>query len=98
MTMRIEPASDGQTATLRLIGRIDSEFLDELRAQVQRHRPRLLLDLDEVTLVDVAVVRFLTGCEAEGIELLHCAPYIREWMGREQARDDGERSTDTIVQ
>ena len=86
MTLRIETTSDGQTATLRLIGRIESEYLDELQAQVQRHRTRLVLDLDEVTLVDVGVVRFLMACEAEGIELLNCAPYIREWMSREQAR------------
>ena len=84
MTLKIETASDGQTATLRLIGRIESEYLEELRAQVRRHCPRLVLDLDEVTLVDGAVVRFLVACEAEGIELRHCAPYIREWMGRER--------------
>ncbi len=84
MTLRIETASDGETATLRLIGRIESEYLEELQAQVQRHRPRLVLDLNEVTLVDVAVVRFLIACEAQGVELLKCAPYIREWMAREQ--------------
>ena len=88
MTLRIETASDGETATLRLIGRIDSESLDELQAQVRRHRPRLALDLDEVTLVDGAVVRFLIACEAEGIELLHCPPYIREWMDRERRREE----------
>jgi anti-anti-sigma regulatory factor len=88
MTLRIETTSDGRTATLRLIGRIESEYLDELQAQVQKHRPRLVLDLDEVTLVDVGVVRFLIACEAQGIELLNCAPYIREWMDREQACGD----------
>src|SRR5439155_1683271 len=66
MTLRIETVSDGQTATLRLIGRIESESLDELRAEVRRHRLRLVLDLDEVTLVDVGVVSFLIACEAEG--------------------------------
>jgi anti-anti-sigma regulatory factor len=86
MTLKIETMSDGQTATLRLSGRIDAEYVDELRSQVRRHRPRLVLDLDEVTLVDVAVVRFLIACEAEGIELRHCAAYIREWIGRERAR------------
>ena len=45
-----------------------------------------MLDLDEVTLVDVEVVRFLGGCEATGIALLHCSPYIREWIAREQHR------------
>ena len=88
MTFRIETASDGQTSTLRLIGRIESGSLDDLQAQVRRHRPRLVLDLDEVALLDVAVVRFLVACEADGIELLNCAPYIREWMNREQLRTE----------
>ena len=88
MTLRIETASDGHTPSLRLIGRIQAEYLDELETHIWRHRPLLVLDLREVTLVDVAVVRFLITCEAEGIELRHCAPYIREWMGREQGRGD----------
>jgi hypothetical protein len=46
----------------------------------------MVLDLDEVTLVDVEVVRFLGACEAEGIALLHCSPNIREWIAREQHR------------
>ncbi|HTD52277.1 MAG TPA: hypothetical protein VK780_04570 [Thermoanaerobaculia bacterium] len=88
MTLRIETTSDGRTPTLRLIGRIESESLDELRAQVGRHHSRLQLDLRDVTLVDVVVVRFLIACEAEGIDLLYCAPYIREWMNRERSRED----------
>jgi len=43
-----------------------------------------VLDLDQVTLVDVEVVRFLGRCEKAGTELLHCPPYIREWISREQ--------------
>ena len=86
MTLKIETASDGRTTSLRLNGRIAEEHLDELEAQVRRHQPPLVLDLDEVTLVDLAVVRFLIACEAKGIELRHCAPYIREWMVGEQGR------------
>ena len=81
--MKIETTSDGQITVPRLIGRIESEYLDGLRTEVRRHRPRLVLDLDEVTLVDISVVRFLIDCEAEGIELRHCAPYIRDWMSGE---------------
>jgi hypothetical protein len=44
--------------------------------------------LEEVTLVDVEVVRFLGMCEANGVELVHCSPYIREWIRREQADDE----------
>jgi anti-anti-sigma regulatory factor len=87
VTLKIETVVDGPGgAMLRLVGRIDSQNLEELEAEVSRRRPRLSLDLDEVTLVDVAVVRFLHGCEALGIELLNCPPYIREWMGSERER------------
>jgi len=86
MTMRIETTSDGQTAILRLMGRIESQHLDELRAELRRHRRRLVLDLDQVTLVDVAVVRFLIACEADDIALRNCAPYIRDWMSGEGRR------------
>jgi anti-anti-sigma regulatory factor len=88
MTLRIETASNGRTATLRLIGHVESEYLDELRALVRTQRPRVVLDLHEVTLVDGAVVRFLIACEAEGIELQHCARYIVEWMNRERRREE----------
>ncbi len=86
MTLRIETSFDGQTAILRLIGRIESEYLDVLQAHVRRHRPRVVLDLNEVTLVDVGIVRFLIACEDEGIELLNCAPYIRNWISGERDR------------
>jgi hypothetical protein len=55
-----------------------------LRAYLEGNGPRTVLDLDQVTLVDVAVVRFLGGCEAAGIAVLHGPPYIREWISREQ--------------
>jgi hypothetical protein len=41
------------------------------------------LDLEGVTLVDVEVVRFFITCEEHNVELLHCSPFIREWMMRE---------------
>jgi hypothetical protein len=40
-----------------------------------------------VVLVDVEVVRFLNGCEESGVELLHCRPYIRQWMILEKDRE-----------
>lgn len=35
----------------------------------------------EVTLVDSEVVRFLAQCETNGLRLMNCPAYIREWMG-----------------
>jgi hypothetical protein len=86
MTLRIERVPDGPTTTMRLTGRIRAEDLEELKAEIDRGGPRVVLDLEEVGLVDVEGVRFLNACEAEGISVLHCSPYIREWMLRERGR------------
>jgi anti-anti-sigma regulatory factor len=83
MTLRIVRNSDGYTTVIRLIGRIQSEHLDELRAQMADNGPHVVLDLDEVNLVDVDVVHFLNACAARRIALLSCPLYIREWMARE---------------
>ena len=81
--MKIEMASDGKTATLRLSGQIDECHLAAIEAEVRRYRQRLVFDLAEATLVDRAVVQFLAVREVEGVELLNCPRYIREWIGRE---------------
>ena len=70
--------------TLRLIGRLQAEYLEELQAQIEDNGPRTVLDLDEVTLVDVEAVRFLSACEATGIAVLHGPPPLRAWSAREQ--------------
>ena len=92
VTLRIEIASDGESATFRLSGCIEEAHLVALQAEVQRYRPRLVFDLAEATLVDLAVVRFLAAHEGEGVELLRCPRYIREWIARE--RIQGTRRTD----
>src|SRR5580692_3505060 len=88
--LRIEKESDGHTTMLRLVGRIQSVNIGNIRAQMDDENVRILMDLGEVTLVNVEVVRFLSDCEDEGIELLHCPPYIREWILRE--RSEGTQS------
>ncbi len=88
MTLKIEKDSDGRKTIIRLSGRIQSEHLDELRTQIDGDQSRTALDLDGVTLVDVEVIRFLSSCEEGGVELLHCLPYIREWMIREKGSEE----------
>jgi anti-anti-sigma regulatory factor len=90
MTLRIVKVPHGARTVLKLIGRIRSENLDELCGQMDGRTSGIVLDLQEVTLVDVEVVRFLGICEAKGVELAHCSPYIREWIFREQVA--GEES------
>jgi hypothetical protein len=90
VTLRIERVSIQGRTVVRLIGRVQSECLAEIEAQFEGAMPRLALDLEEVMLVDVGAVRFLSACEQSGIELLHCAPYIRHWIANERpAQGDG---------
>ena len=84
MTLRIEKASDGHSTTIRLIGRMQAEHLEELEKQIRETGPAITLDLEEVTLVDVEIVRFLAACEERGATILNCSPYIRDWIGKER--------------
>ena len=84
MSLRIERYSEGPTTKIRLIGRMQAEHLAELKKQIRESGLKIALDLEEVDLVDVEVVRFLGACEAQGIALLNCSPYIRDWIGRER--------------
>lgn len=43
-----------------------------------------VFDLANVRLADFEAVKFLADCEARGVELQNCPPYIREWIGRER--------------
>ena len=81
--MKIEKNSQAGVTTIRLIGHFQSEHVDELQKQLH-NGPRLVMDLTEVTLVDADVVRFLGICEVDGVEIVNCSPYIREWMKQER--------------
>jgi hypothetical protein len=85
MTLRIERISGKRKTRIRLSGDFRSEHVDQVKAEIERGGPRVALDLEEVGLVDVEGVRFLNACEANGIPVLHCSPYIRE-QGRPNAR------------
>jgi hypothetical protein len=83
VTLRIESLAGEHGTTLRLIGRIQAEHLDELRRQIAVSASNAL-EMKEVTLVDADAVRFLGSCESEGVQLLNCSAYIREWIVRER--------------
>lgn len=84
MTLKIEKLVGERGTTLKLIGRIRAEHLAELRGQIAANTASIVLELGELTLVDADVVRFLSACESEGIQLQHCSAYIREWIVRER--------------
>jgi hypothetical protein len=84
VTLRIEKDTDGRTTTLRLIGRMRREHIEELKAQIKAGGTSVTLDLNEVSLVDLDVIRFLATCQTEGITIVHCSPYIDNWIAKER--------------
>lgn len=82
--LRIETERDGPRSILRLIGRVRSDCIEEIRKHVQNRATGTVLDLAEVNLIDLQSVRFLRDCQDKRIELRNCAPYILEWIRRER--------------
>ena len=84
MTFKIEKYRDGLSTTIRLIGRMRAEHLSELGKQMKESDSKIVLDLEELNLVDVEAVRFLGLCETQGVTLLNCSAYIRDWIRKER--------------
>jgi anti-anti-sigma regulatory factor len=83
--LRIQRSSSGQVV-FTLSGRIDEEHIAELKALLssEANGCPIVLDLKDVTLAGPVAVDFLEQCEADGITLRSCAPYIREWITRQR--------------
>ena len=87
MILKIERISELPKVRLRLSGEFRSHHLDQVKAEISRGEPIAALDLEEVDLVDIEAIRFLNAREDEGILVLHCSPYIKEWMSRERQEE-----------
>ena len=90
--LKIERQLDGKITIIWVIGRLRLEDLEESKAQTNDNGERMILDLHEVTLVHADVIRFLSTSEEEGITLVRCPPYVREWIQRERA--EGKTQSD----
>jgi hypothetical protein len=88
MVLRIVEESDDDQIVMRLIGRIESEHLHDLQAQIANETRTIVLDLDEIELVNHAAVRFLRLREDGGIELRNCPAYVREWIRCDRRSDE----------
>ena len=88
MTLKIELSSGKSGIRIQLSGELRSEHLDQIRTEIRRTDQNTVLDLDEVDLVDIDAVRFLNACEAQGVEVVNCSPYIREWMSQELKQNE----------
>jgi hypothetical protein len=65
-----------------LSGRIDKENIAELEALIgaEGKDRRIVLDLKDMTLTGQDGINFLVQCEAAGVALANCDPYVREWI------------------
>jgi hypothetical protein len=60
--------------TAENVGELERLFSAEANGQ------RIVLELNDLTLVDQDSVSFLKRCEANGIKLTNCPGYIRQWI------------------
>jgi hypothetical protein len=86
MTLKIKRIGGKRETRICLSGQFRCESIGQVNSEVERGGPRVALDLEEVDLVDIEAVRFLNVCESTGVAILHCSPYIREWMLQERSR------------
>jgi hypothetical protein len=86
VTFKIETMQGEDVTIIKLIGRLRAEYLPELKTRIETSRRRIVLEMNEVTLVDVESVRFLGNDETQGVELRHCPAYIREWIVQERQK------------
>ncbi len=85
--LRIERLANGPVV-FTLSGRMQTEDIPQLEQLLAAEPPeqKLCFDLWDVTLVNQDVVTFFAGCEAAGIRLDNCRPYVRNWIDQEKHR------------
>jgi len=76
----------GGDVIFTLSGRIGKENIAELEALIggEGKDRRIVLDLKDMTLTGQDGISFLAQCEAAGIALVNCDPYVREWITRQE--------------
>ena len=86
--LRIERTNNGTSVSFRLSGRLEKAELAELDAQIQSvaKKDQIVLDLQDVTLVDLNAVNSLDRLEMDRIELINAPAYIRTWIESERER------------
>jgi len=93
--LKITRVTQAGSTNLIVSGRIGAPQLPDLRRLVEAENTSdVVIDLTEVSLVDVEVVQFLLLCEVQSIRLVGCPAYIREWMVREAQLYGGSNVAD----
>ena len=76
-------ASPDQAVTLRLAGQVRGPWVEELRnacEQVLVTRSGLILDLTEVSFIDMDGVALCRRLRDRKVAFLHCSPFVAEQL------------------
>jgi ABC-type transporter Mla MlaB component len=84
MTLKIKRLCEKHGTRICLAGELRCTHLVDVRTEIEQAGQPATLDLDEVEVVDLDGVRLLNECQARGIQVVNCPPYIREWMLHEK--------------
>jgi hypothetical protein len=84
LTVKIERVSANGETRFSLSGELRSEEVEQINAEIASISPKIALDCAELWVVDIDGLRWLKACEAVGVKVENCAPYIREWMLQEK--------------
>ena len=84
MTLRIEIISENVGTTIKLIGRLQQDHLEELAALIQKSISRITLDLEQLNLLDVEGVRFLAELQKKGVLIVRGTTYMMDWISIER--------------
>jgi len=84
--LRIQRSENGGVV-FKLSGQLGGEHIAELEALIDAEVKgrRIVLDLQDMTLTGEEGINFLARCEATGIALVNCDPYVREWIARQES-------------
>ena len=89
MTLKIKRICEKHGTRICLSGELRCSHLVDVCAEIDQVGQPATLDLDEVDVIDIDGVCLLNECQAQGIQVVNCSPYIREWMLQERrARRD----------
>jgi len=83
--LKIHKTANGEV-TLKISGRMVAENVADVKMSLESRVDgrQVVMDLQDLTLVDRDAVGFLAGCETEGVKIVNCPAYIREWIARER--------------
>jgi ABC-type transporter Mla MlaB component len=90
MTLKINRICEKNETRICLSGELRCSHLSDLRAEIEQARQPITLDLVEVNVVDIDGIRLLNECQTQGIQVVNCSPYIREWMLQEKRTSEEE--------